>query len=76
MERFYKENYYILKNPNFMCNIEYIVKDKSGKIIQEPLGGVIKRIDRVSNALSAQPPVKPLSTKPADLPVDDKDISK
>ena len=51
-------------------------KDKSGKIIQEPLGGVIKRIDRVSNALSAQPPVKPLSTKPADLPVDDEDISK
>ena len=32
MERFYKENYYILKNPNFMCNIEHIVKDKSVKI--------------------------------------------
>ena len=51
-------------------------KDKSGKITQHPLSGVMKRIDRVSNALSAQPPVKPLSTKPADLPVDDKDISK
>jgi len=32
MERNYKEDYYILKNPNFMVNIEYIVKDTSIKI--------------------------------------------
>jgi len=29
MERNYKENYYILKNPRFMLNIEHILKDKS-----------------------------------------------
>lgn len=32
MERNYKENYYILKNPNFLCNMEYIVNDSSIKI--------------------------------------------
>jgi hypothetical protein len=51
-------------------------KDKAGNIIQKPLAGVIKRIDRVSNALTAHPSIKPLSTKPAELPVDDEDISK
>lgn len=29
MERNYKDNYYILKNPTFISNIENIVKDKS-----------------------------------------------
>lgn len=32
MERGYKENYYVLKNPLFMMNIEHIVKDTSIKI--------------------------------------------
>jgi hypothetical protein len=32
MERMYTENYYILKNPNFILNIEHIVKDSSIKI--------------------------------------------
>ena len=32
MERDYKENYYVLKNPLFMTNIENIVKDTSIKI--------------------------------------------
>ncbi len=32
MEREYTDNYYILKNPVFMMNIEEIVKDKSIKI--------------------------------------------
>jgi len=32
MERSYKENYYVLKNPYFMTNIENIVKDTSIKI--------------------------------------------
>tara|TARA_B100000886_G_C20401090_1_gene482618 strand:- start:1078 stop:1629 length:552 start_codon:yes stop_codon:yes gene_type:complete len=32
MERYYDDNYYILKNPEFMENIENIVKDKSIKI--------------------------------------------
>ena len=32
MERNYKENYYILKNPLFMKNIETIINDKSVKI--------------------------------------------
>jgi hypothetical protein len=32
MERNYKEDYYILKNPRFMHNIEHIVKDTSIKI--------------------------------------------
>jgi len=29
MERNYKDNYYIVKNPQFMVNIENIIKDKS-----------------------------------------------
>jgi hypothetical protein len=29
MERIYNENYYILKNPNFIRNITYILKDPS-----------------------------------------------
>jgi len=29
MERKYTENYYILKNPNFMCNIGHILQDES-----------------------------------------------
>lgn len=29
MERNYKEKYYILKNPNFILNIETIIKDKN-----------------------------------------------
>ena len=29
MERNYKDNYYILKNPLFISNIEHIIKDKS-----------------------------------------------
>ena len=29
MERSYKDNYYILKNPTFMVNIEHIIKDTS-----------------------------------------------
>lgn len=32
MERCYKDNYYIIKNPNFIINIEHIVKDISIKI--------------------------------------------
>ena len=32
MERKYTENFYILKNPSFMSNIEIIFKDKSIKI--------------------------------------------
>jgi hypothetical protein len=32
MERFYNEKHYILKNPDFITNIENIVKDKSIKI--------------------------------------------
>jgi hypothetical protein len=32
MERNYKEDYYILKNPRFIHNIEHIVKDTSIKI--------------------------------------------
>jgi len=32
MERTHKENYYILKNPSFMTNMEDIVKDTSIKI--------------------------------------------
>jgi len=32
MERNYNDNYYILKNPLFLKNIEYIVKDTSIKI--------------------------------------------
>lgn len=32
MEKKYNENYYILKNPTFMRNIEYIAKDTSIKI--------------------------------------------
>lgn len=32
MERNYKEKYYILKNPNFMINMEYIINDPSIKI--------------------------------------------
>ena len=32
MERFYKANYYIIKNPTFMHDIEKIVKDTSIKI--------------------------------------------
>ena len=29
MERNYKDNYYILKNPHFLCCMEEIIKDKS-----------------------------------------------
>jgi hypothetical protein len=32
MERTYDENYYILKNPKFILNIEHILKDTSVKI--------------------------------------------
>lgn len=32
MERTYKENHYILKNPNFILNIETIIKDKNTNI--------------------------------------------
>lgn len=32
MEKIYTENYYILKNPNFILNIEHILQDPSIKI--------------------------------------------
>ena len=51
-------------------------KDKNGNIIQEPLAGVKKRIDMVSNALNAYTPTNPILISPTALPLDDNDVSK
>ena len=51
-------------------------KDKNGNIIQEPLAGVKKRIDMVSNALNAYIPTNPVLISPTSLPLDDNDVSK